>query len=98
MSLAYASGLGVPAVDLIFRLQLYPALEFTGSNTDKKRRLLTAKNTLNAQKAVGLTLCAGLPKGAQYFRYLEDALVLVERLSPLEAGETCVLLSRYRVW
>ena len=77
MSLAYVVGLGVKAVDV-----------FSGSNAEKTRRLWAARENL---KADGLTLCSGLPRGTQYVSHLGDALLLVERLSPHEGGETCVL-------
>ena len=42
--------LGV-SVGLIFRLQLYPTVEFSDSNAERKRREWAAKCTLQAQKA-----------------------------------------------
>ena len=86
MSLAYVVGLGVKAVDLIFNLQLYPDDVFSGSNAEKTRRLWAARETLKGQKADGLNVCSGLPRGTQYVSHLEDALLLVERLSPHEGG------------
>ena len=52
MSLA---GLGVPAVGLIFRLQLYPTVEF---NAERKRREWAVKRTLQAQKAIATVYLA----------------------------------------